>query len=58
MLTPMSNESNRSFFIVFEGGDACGKTTQVEMLVEKLAGLGVVVVKESMLIRLTTTSES
>jgi dTMP kinase len=28
-------------FVVFEGGDACGKTTQVDMLDEKLEGLGI-----------------
>ena len=28
-------------FVVFEGGDACGKTTQVSMLTEKLTLLGI-----------------
>jgi|ERR1700690_1454570 len=34
-------------FIVFEGGDICGKTTQVEMLVEKLTLLGIPTTKIS-----------
>jgi dTMP kinase len=34
-------------FIVFEGGDACGKTTQVEMLMEKLTLLGLLATKTS-----------
>lgn len=33
-------DDSRGTFIVFEGGDACGKTTQVEMLKEKLGLLG------------------
>ena len=41
------SERKSGVFVVFEGGDACGKTTQVDMLHEKLSLLGVDAVKTS-----------
>ena len=45
--TPLAGGHPPGVFVVFEGGDACGKTTQVDMLHEKLSLLGVDVVKIS-----------
>lgn len=36
----MSEESRRGLFVVFEGGDAVGKSTQVALLVEELRRVG------------------
>jgi dTMP kinase len=47
MNTPEPKVDRPGTFVVFEGGDACGKTTQVAMLGEKLAGLGVPVLETS-----------
>jgi dTMP kinase len=32
--------TKRGFFVSFEGGDGCGKTTQMRLLVERLKGMG------------------
>jgi dTMP kinase len=41
MMNPTTNHSTRGAFIVFEGVDRCGKTTQVGLLVKHLLSLGV-----------------
>lgn len=37
----MRNESSRGLFITFEGGDSCGKSTQIELTHQWLSSLGI-----------------
>lgn len=37
----MRNDSSRGLFITFEGGDSCGKSTQIELTHQWLTGLGI-----------------
>jgi dTMP kinase len=42
-MSTVPNSSNRGAFILFEGGDRCGKSTQTKLIQESLAERGVVV---------------